>query len=245
MTAPPGDRRTGLYRDWLKRPVDLGVLALTLPFWGPLLLGSMAAVALSMGRPVFFRQQRIGKDEQPFRILKLRTMTEARGPDGQLLPDGERITPTGRFLRRTSLDELPEILNIVKGDMAIVGPRPLLPEYLPLYSPGQRRRHRVRPGLTGLAQISGRNALTWPEKFAFDTDYVERVSLGLDLRLMLATFAALIGRQGISAPGHETMPPFRGETGEDPLPPVPGPPGADNPAGNPAETPTPPTRDTP
>lgn len=214
MTGVSPVRRHGLYRDWLKRPFDLAFLALTLPVWGPVLLGAIVAVWISMGRPVFFRQDRIGHHDRPFRILKLRTMLDTRDAEGALLPDEARLTRAGRILRKTSLDELPEILNIVRGEMSIVGPRPLLPDYLPLYSPEQSRRHHVRPGLTGLAQVKGRNALTWPRKFALDLDYVDTLSLGRDLKIIGLTVHALVAARDISAPGHETMPRFMGETQE-------------------------------
>ena len=209
------NRKAGLYRDWLKRPFDLAFLLISLPLWGPVLIGAIVAVYVSMGRPIFFRQQRIGKDDRAFRIVKLRTMLDTRDAQGNQLPDDQRLTRAGRLLRRTSLDEVPEILNILMGEMSIVGPRPLLPEYLPLYSQAQRRRHHVRPGLTGLAQVSGRNALTWPKKFAQDIFYVENVSLCLDLKIIWQTINTILFARGVSAPGYETMPRFMGETDDD------------------------------
>jgi lipopolysaccharide/colanic/teichoic acid biosynthesis glycosyltransferase len=180
----------------------------------PLLLSVAAIVALAvrvkLGRPVFFVQTRPGLNGAPFDMVKFRTMRDANGPDGKPLPDEERLTSLGRFLRRTSLDELPEFWNVLKGDMSLVGPRPLLMEYLPLYSPEQARRHEVRPGITGWAQVNGRNALTWERKFEHDVWYVDNHSLWLDIRIIAMTIAGLLHGKGVSAPGHATMPPFRG-----------------------------------
>lgn len=174
----------------------------------------MAIVALliwrQMGRPVIFRQTRPGLYGRPFEMLKFRTMRESLGPDGKPLRDAERLTPLGRFLRASSLDELPEFWNVLKGEMSLVGPRPLLMEYLPLYSPEQARRHDVRPGITGWAQVNGRNALTWPEKFALDVWYVDNRSLVLDLRILWLTLRKVWRREGISAAGEATMPRFTG-----------------------------------
>ncbi len=163
-----------------------------------------------LGSPVFFRQIRPGLHGQPFEMVKFRTMTDACGPDGALLPDAERLTPFGRFLRSTSLDELPELWNVLKGDMSLVGPRPLLMEYLPLYSPEQARRHAVRPGVTGWAQVNGRNAISWEEKFALDTWYVDHQSLLLDIRILWLTVKKVLVREGISAAGEATMGKFTG-----------------------------------
>lgn len=183
-------------------------------FAAPLLLSLTAAVALavrlSLGRPVFFVQTRPGLNGAPFDMVKFRTMRDARGADGKPLPDGERLTRFGRFLRRTSLDELPEFWNVLKGEMSIVGPRPLLMGYLPHYSPEQARRHEVRPGITGWAQVNGRNALTWKQKFAYDVWYVDNRSLRLDIRILGMTVIGILRGRGVSAPGHATMPPFRG-----------------------------------
>ena len=183
----------------------LGLLALALP-----LLALIALVRIKLGRPVFFRQTRPGLHGQPFQMVKLRTMTDARGPDGALLPDAERLTPFGRFLRSTSLDELPELWNVLRGDMSLVGPRPLLMEYLPLYTPEQARRHAVRPGITGWAQVNGRNALSWEEKFALDVWYVDHQSLWLDIRILWMTARKVLAREGISAAGEATMGKFTG-----------------------------------
>lgn len=172
------------------------------------LLGIALLVRMKLGSPVLFRQERPGLNERPFRMVKFRTMTDARAGDGTLLPDAERLTRFGRFLRATSIDELPELWNVLKGDMSFVGPRPLLMQYLPLYSIEQRRRHEVRPGITGWAQVNGRNAISWPEKFALDIWYVNNHSLLLDMRILLMTAAKTVRREGISAAGEATMPPF-------------------------------------
>jgi lipopolysaccharide/colanic/teichoic acid biosynthesis glycosyltransferase len=157
-----------------------------------------------------FRQERAGLDGRPFQIVKFRTMTDARGPDGALLSDADRLTPFGRFLRSTSLDELPELWNVLRGDMSLVGPRPLLMRYEPLYTPRQRRRHDVRPGITGWAQVNGRNAMSWEARFELDVWYVEHRSLGLDLRILWRTVATVLRREGVSQAGHVTMEPFAG-----------------------------------
>ena len=193
-----------------KRLLDLTVVLLTSPLWVPLLLVVGVAVGVRLGRPVLFRQRRAGLDDRPFELLKFRTMTDERDTSGQLLPDDRRLSSFGRGLRATSLDELPELINVLRGDMSLVGPRPLVEQYLPLYSDHHRRRHRVRPGITGLAQVSGRNALSWPERFDLDVWYVEHASLRLDLRLLGKTVRAVFNREGISAAGEATMPYFTG-----------------------------------
>jgi lipopolysaccharide/colanic/teichoic acid biosynthesis glycosyltransferase len=180
----------------------------------PLLAPIMAAVAMlvlfRLGRPALFRQRRPGLGGRPFELLKFRTMRHARDAAGRPLPDAERLTGFGKFLRRTSLDELPELWNVLRGDMSLVGPRPLLMEYLPLYNAEQARRHEVRPGVTGLAQVSGRNALTWEEKFRLDVHYVEHYSLTLDVKLLMQTVRAVVTARGVSAEGSATMPAFTG-----------------------------------
>ena len=183
----------------------LGLLALALP-----LLLLIWQVRRKLGSPVFFRQVRPGLNGQPFKMVKFRTMTDARGPDGQLLPDSVRLTPFGRWLRATSLDELPELWNVLKGDMSLVGPRPLLMEYLPLYTPEQARRHEVRPGITGWAQVNGRNAISWEDKFKLDLWYVDHRSLWLDIKILWLTVKKVLLRDGISAQGEATMPKFKG-----------------------------------
>jgi len=202
--------RGGHYRRWGKRLLDLGLalpaLLLAAPLLGLLALG----VRLWLGAPVLYRQGRPGLAGRPFTVLKLRTMHEARDAAGRPLPDSERLTPLGRSLRRTSLDELPELWNVLRGEMSLVGPRPLLPEYLPLYSAEQARRHEVRPGITGWAQVHGRNAVSWQERLALDVEYVDRCSLGLDLRILARTLVLVVRGEGVSAVGHVTMPRFKG-----------------------------------
>lgn len=185
--------------------VLLALLLLVLP-----MLGLIWLVRRKLGSPVFFRQVRPGMNGKPFEMVKFRTMTDERGPDGQLLPDAVRLTPFGRFLRSSSLDELPELWNVLKGDMSLVGPRPLLMEYLPLYSPEQARRHEVRPGVTGWAQINGRNAISWEDKFKLDTWYVDNQSLWLDIKILWLTVKKVLVREGISAAGEATMSKFTG-----------------------------------
>ncbi len=199
-----------MYRRCGKRLFDVCAAALGLLLLSPALLLTALAVRLRLGSPVLFRQRRPGRDGRPFTILKFRTMREANGADGSPRPDAERLDRFGRALRAASLDELPELVNVLRGEMSLVGPRPLLMEYLPLYSREQARRHEVRPGVTGWAQVRGRNALDWDEKFALDTWYVDHVGFGLDLRILLATVAAVCRRRGIGHAGHVSMPRFRG-----------------------------------
>lgn len=168
-------------------------------------------VRFKLGGPVIFCQKRPGYCGEPFDMIKFRTMTDERDDNGELLPDAQRLTSFGRFLRSSSLDELPELWNVLKGDMSLVGPRPLLMEYLPLYSPQQARRHEVRPGITGWAQVNGRNALSWEEKFDFDVWYVDNRSLWLDIRILWLTVKKVVVREGISAAGEATMPRFGGQ----------------------------------
>lgn len=192
-----------------KRLFDLAVVILAAPLWVPVVLVVMLLVRVKLGAPVFFRQKRPGRHAEIFELIKFRTMLNATDTQGRPLPDAERLTPFGRMLRATSLDELPELWNVLKGEMSLVGPRPLLVEYLPRYSPRQARRHEVPPGLTGLAQVKGRNALTWEQKFEWDVTYVDTRSLALDLRILLATVGKVLRRDGISAQGEATMPEFR------------------------------------
>lgn len=194
----------------VKRAFDILVSGILLVVLSPIMAIIAFLVRRKLGSPVFFRQMRPGKDAKPFEMLKFRTMTDARAPDGTLLPDAERLTSFGRFLRSTSLDELPELWNVLKGDMSLVGPRPLLMEYLPLYSLEQARRHEVRPGITGWAQVNGRNALSWEEKFALDIWYVDNRSFRLDLKILALTVLRVLFRSGISAEGEATMPRFTG-----------------------------------
>ncbi len=199
-----------IYRSFGKRLADIFVsLALLAVLAIPLAVLALG-VRLFLGKPVFFRQERPGRGGKVFRMFKLRTMTEARGKDGNLLPDAERLTRFGNFLRRTSLDELPELFNVLKGEMSLVGPRPLLVKYLPLYSPEQARRHLVRPGITGWAQVNGRNAISWEEKFALDIWYVDHYSFFVDMKILLITLRKVLFPEGISAEGEATMPEFRG-----------------------------------
>lgn len=195
----------------MKRLMDIVVSALALVLLSPVLLVVALAVAARLGRPVLFSQARPGRGGQPFTMYKFRTMLNAVGPDGQPLPDAARLTGLGRFLRAASLDELPELWNVLKGEMSLVGPRPLLIAYLPLYTPEQARRHDVRPGITGWAQVNGRNALTWEEKFRLDVWYVDHQSLALDMKILLMTVLKVFRREGISSDGHATMPPFTGK----------------------------------
>ena len=194
----------------MKRTFDLVLASLGLLLLGLPLLFLTWKIRRKLGSPVFFRQKRPGRHGKPFEMVKFRTMTNARGPDGQLLPDGLRLTPFGRFLRAASLDELPELWNVLKGDMSLVGPRPLLMEYLPLYSPEQSRRHEERPGITGWAQVNGRNALSWDEKFKLDVWYVDHRSPWLDIKILWLTVRKVLVREGISAAGESTMSKFTG-----------------------------------
>jgi lipopolysaccharide/colanic/teichoic acid biosynthesis glycosyltransferase len=193
-----------------KRGIDVAVAGIGLVAGSPLLGAIALAVLVSMGRPVFFRQQRPGLDGRPFTLIKFRTMRAATHADGTPLPDHERITRLGRLLRATSLDELPELWNVLRGDMSLVGPRPLLMAYLDRYTPEQARRHAMRPGITGLAQVRGRNALTWESKFALDREYIDRWSLWLDLRILVRTVWQVVRREGINATQQSTMPEFVG-----------------------------------
>jgi len=194
----------------MKRLVDIVLSSVGLVLLGLPLLLLAGLVHRKLGSPVFFCQSRPGLNGRPFRMIKFRTMTDARGRDGCLLPDADRLTGFGRLLRASSLDELPELWNVLRGDMSLVGPRPLLVEYLPLYSHLQARRHEVRPGITGWAQVNGRNGLSWDRKLELDVWYVDNRSPWLDLRILWLTFRKVLARDGISAPGEATMPPFTG-----------------------------------
>jgi lipopolysaccharide/colanic/teichoic acid biosynthesis glycosyltransferase len=196
------------WRFWIKMTFDRSVALCGLIALSPLLVGMGALVLLLMGRPIMFRQQRPGRFAKPFWLLKFRTMIDERDADGKLLPDAERLTCIGRLLRATSLDELPQLWNVLRGDISLVGPRPLLMEYLPRYSPEQARRHDVMPGITGWVQINGRNALSWEEKFTLDTWYVNHWSLWLDLKILNMTVLRVLRRDGISNQGNATMPEF-------------------------------------
>jgi sugar transferase EpsL len=197
-----------------KRAVDVAASLFLLILLAPLLLLVALVVLAALGRPVCFIQDRPGLGGRPFRLIKFRSMSDRCGADGAPLPDAERLGRVGRLLRSTSLDELPELINVLRGDMSLVGPRPLLMEYLPLYSAEQRRRHEVRPGLTGLAQVGGRNALDWNEKFALDVRYVDRWSMLLDWKILAATVWQVVTRHGISHEDHPTAPRFEGNRSE-------------------------------
>lgn len=194
----------------MKRLFDIAIAGAGLLAASPLLMVVAVLVWINLGSPIFFLQTRPGLNGSPFRMVKFRTMLNAVENDGKPLPDAARLTKLGTTLRATSLDELPELWNVLKGEMSLVGPRPLLMEYLPLYSSHQSRRHEVRPGITGWAQVNGRNALTWEQKFELDIWYVDNRSFLLDLKILLGTVFAVFSRKGISNDGHATMPPFTG-----------------------------------
>jgi lipopolysaccharide/colanic/teichoic acid biosynthesis glycosyltransferase len=212
MSPPPGA--------W-KRVFDLVTAGGALLLLSPLLLALSAVIAIKLGRPILFRQERTGFGRKPFHIIKFRSMLDAVDEDGRVLPDEERLTPFGRKLRDWSLDELPGLINIVRGEMSVVGPRPFVHVYNELYSPEQARRFEVRPGITGWAQINGRNAISWPEKFALDVWYVDNRSFALDLRIILTTIGRVFKRHGINSEQAATMPRFWGETAMPGDPPAP------------------------
>lgn len=200
----------GPYEAYFKRPLDFALAFMALIFLAPVLAVTAVLVRVKLGTPVIFFQERPGRDGRLFRLYKFRTMTEEKGADGKLLPDEERLTDFGKKLRSSSLDELPELFNILKGDMSLVGPRPLLVAYLPRYNQRQLHRHDVSPGLTGLAQVSGRNSLSWEEKFEDDVLYVEKITLAGDLKILLRTFLVVVKGTGISSDTSVTMEEFRG-----------------------------------
>ena len=203
-----------VYRRIGKRLMDLTLAVPVLVVLTPVGLAVGGLIRLKLGGPVLFRQPRPGREGRVFEVIKFRTMSNARDADGKLLPDEERLTPFGARIRRLSLDELPTLWNVVRGDMSLVGPRPLLVRYLNRYTPEQRRRHDVLPGVTGWAQVNGRNAITWEEKFEHDVWYVENMSLRTDLAILFRTVAQVLGKRGISAEGHATMPEFMGADDE-------------------------------
>ncbi|MED4351113.1 sugar transferase [Schinkia azotoformans] len=204
----------GIYKRVIKTPLDF-ILSLTaLVLLSPVLLIVAILVRVKLGNPVFFKQKRPGLHETIFTMYKFRTMTDEKDENGYLLPDSVRLTKFGKFLRSTSLDELPELINILKGDMSIVGPRPLLVQYLPLYNDYQKRRHDVRPGLTGLAQVNGRNTISWNEKFDLDVKYVDEINFINDLRIIILTFKKVFVREGINSETAATMEPFKGNEKE-------------------------------
>ena len=206
----PFERARGPYARRWKRALDLAVAGSALVLGAPLLAGVAVVVGARLGTPVIFRQQRTGRSGIPFDIYKFRTMTDARGPDGTLLPDSERLTTLGRFLRSSSLDELPELFNVLHGDMSVVGPRPLLHKYMSRYTPRQHHRHDVRPGITGWAAVNGRNTTTWEERFELDLHYVENISLALDLQILARTVATVLSTEDVNPHEADTMPEYQG-----------------------------------
>lgn len=206
------EHKAGFYEKYIKRLLDFLLSLLALCILSPVLLILIVLGAIIMGGNPFFAQQRPGRNEKIFKLIKFRTMTNRKDDQGNLLPDEQRLTKYGRFLRSTSLDELPELINILLGHMSIVGPRPLLVKYLPLYNEEQRHRHDVRPGLTGWAQVNGRNAISWEEKFRLDLEYVENISFAMDLNTVFLTVWKIFKREGISSESSATMEEFRGTT---------------------------------
>ncbi len=202
--------RRNFYRCYLKSAIDRAVAAAALFLCAPMLIAIAVTVRVKLGSPILFTQIRPGKKGRAFCLYKFRTMTDRRSEAGQLLGDAERLTSFGKWLRSTSLDELPELWNVLRGDMSLVGPRPLLDSYLPRYTSTQARRHDVKPGLTGWAQVHGRNAISWEERFQYDTYYVEHLSAWLDIRILVTTVWIVVARIGISADSHATMPMFTG-----------------------------------
>ena len=202
--------KQGFYEKFIKRPLDFLLALIAVVLLSPVLRVTAVLVRVKLGSPVLFRQERPGRYGRIFRLIKFRTMTDARSADGTLLPDADRLTPFGRKLRATSLDELPELFNVLRGDMSLVGPRPLLVRYLPRYNAHQARRHEVRPGFTGLAQVHGRNAISWEEKFDWDVKYVDHVTFLGDCRILLATVKTVFSHEGISSGTSATMEEFMG-----------------------------------
>lgn len=202
-----------LYRNSIKPFLDFVCSLLGLILLSPIFFVVWLGLTIANSGKPFFYQRRPGKGEKIFTIIKFKTMTDRRDSSGRLLPDAERLTPIGRFVRKTSLDELPQLLNVLKGDMSFVGPRPLLPEYLPLYNDFQRQRHKVKPGITGWAQVNGRNALSWEQKFGFDVWYVENQSFLLDFRILLKTLWKVFKREGVAQEGQATAEQFKGSRG--------------------------------
>ncbi len=200
-----------MYRFYFKRLIDFVIVfCALLILWPILLLITIWLHFANKGAGAFFFQERPGKDERIFKVIKFKTMTDERDENGKLLPDAVRLTKVGRFVRSTSIDELPQLINVLKGDMALIGPRPLMPKYLPLYSPEQRRRHEVRPGITGWAQINGRNNISWTKKFELDVWYVDHCSFALDVKIILMTIKKVLFREDISKEGEATTVPFDG-----------------------------------
>lgn len=199
-----------MYQNYIKRFFDFIIALIGLIILSPIFIFVMIGLYFAnQGKPFFF-QARPGLNENIFKIIKFKTMNDKKDKDGNLLPDADRLTPIGAFVRKTSLDEIPQLINVLKGDMAIIGPRPLLPQYLPLYNETQKRRHNVRPGITGWAQVNGRNAISWTKKFELDVWYVDHISFKTDLNVFLTTFKKVFKSEGISADGHVTIEPFNG-----------------------------------
>jgi len=200
-----------MYKHFFKRFLDFSLSFIGLVVVSPLLLVVwLLLLVANGGAGAFFFQERPGKDEKIFRVIKFKTMNDRKDASGNLLPDAQRLTKVGKFVRSTSLDEIPQLLNVIKGDMSLIGPRPLLVQYLPLYDETQSRRHEVRPGITGWAQVNGRNAISWEQKFAYDVWYVDNVSLSLDVKILLKTIQKVFKREGISSDSSATMEPFKG-----------------------------------
>ena len=206
----PVNHEQGFYEKYIKRPQDLVCSTAAAVALSPIMAGTALAVRIKLGSPVFFTQDRPGMNEEIFKLYKFRTMTDEKDENGELLPDEDRLTQFGEFLRATSIDELPELINLIKGDMSIVGPRPLLVRYLPRYNEHQARRHEVRPGFTGLAQVSGRNAVSWDDKFNYDVEYVDNISFIGDWKIVFKTVAVVLKREGISSDTSATMEEFMG-----------------------------------
>jgi undecaprenyl phosphate N,N'-diacetylbacillosamine 1-phosphate transferase len=204
--------KNGIYKRFIKRLMDIVLSLLAIIILSPVLLIVALLVRVKLGSPVIFKQKRPGLNEKIFKLYKFRTMTDEKDENGELQPNHIRLTKLGRILRATSLDELPELFNILKGDMSIIGPRPLLIEYLPLYNEKQKHRHDVRPGLSGLAQVNGRNAISWEEKFDYDIDYVENLTFLLDFKIILKTFFKVLKREGINRTENITMDKFKRNT---------------------------------
>lgn len=213
MTDPTSPSRS-FYARFGKRALDLVLSLVALVVLSPVIMILAAVVRIRLGSPILFRQERPGMHGRPFHMMKFRTMTDTRGSDGELLPDAQRLPAFGRLLRSTSLDELPELANVLMGQMSLVGPRPLLMKYLPLYSERQMRRHEARPGISGWAQVNGRNALSWEDRFELDVWYVEHMSAWLDVMILFRTLGKVVVREGVSQAGHVTMEEFRGTGGQ-------------------------------
>lgn len=203
-----------MYKKYIKRFLDIVISLTALILLSPIMIIVAILVRIKLGSPVIFKQERPGKDEKIFKLYKFRSMSDKKDENGKLLPDSERLTKFGKILRATSLDELPELVNILKGEMSLVGPRPLLVDYLELYDEKQKHRHDVRPGLTGLAQVNGRNSTTWKKRFEDDLEYIENITFINDLKIFLKTFVKVFKREGITQDGNVTMERFRGENDE-------------------------------